>query len=155
MNQLHFQPIDVLPQEGAASRIGPRAPGVSAGETHVYFDACESRKEARVVQPLSWDEGRALDVSLSIPDVRPGRRVAVSVGVYEAREGGGEEPRGFRAFLLPAREGDGPGAADAPALRFILPEENSLSEAGRPRHFVLRVYAHYADGPEPEKTPSV
>ena len=84
-----------------------------------------------------------LDVAMTLQNVCPGRRVFVGLSAHEVVEGGEEELRGFRALTLPAHHDGAAHAVDAPPIRFILPEEGS--HPGRPRHFVLRAYAHYAD----------
>ena len=122
MNDLHFQPV---------------------GETHLYFEPCESIKSVRITETLPDSEGRMLDVAMTLQNVCPGRRVFVGLSAHEVVEGGAEELRGFRALTLPAHHDGAAHAVDAPPIRFILPEEGS--HPGRPRHFVLRAYAHYAD----------
>ena len=146
MNELHFQPIGAALGEGAAIRIGRCTEETPAGETHIYFEPCESVKSVRVSQSLPDSEGRMLDVTLTVQNVCPGRRVFIGLSAHEVMEGGAEELRGFRALSLPAHHDGSAHAVDAPPIRFILPEEENVdSRAGRPRHFVLRAYAHYAD----------
>ena len=138
MNDLHFQPVGAGMGEGAAIRIGH-----CTGETHLYFEPCESIKSVRITETLPDSEGRMLDVAMTLQNVCPGRRVFVGLSAHEVVEGGEEELRGFRALTLPAHHDGAAHAVDAPPIRFILPEEGS--HPGRPRHFVLRAYAHYAD----------
>ena len=104
---------------------------------------CESIKSVRITETLPDSEGRMLDVAMTLQNVCPGRRVFVGLSAHEVVEGGEEELRGFRALTLPAHHDGAAHAVDAPPIRFILPEEGS--RPGRPRHFVLRAYAHYAD----------
>ena len=143
MNDLHFQPVGAGMGEGAAVRIGHCAEETPAGETHLYFEPCESIKSVRITETLPDSEGRMLDVTMTLQNVCPGRRVFIGLSAHEVMEGGAEELRGFRALTLPAHHDGAAHAVDAPPIRFILPEEGSYP--GRPRHFVLRAYAHYAD----------
>lgn len=124
-------------------RIGHCTEETPAGETHLYFEPCESIKSVRITETLPDSEGRMLDVAMTLQNVCPGRRVFVGLSAHEVVEGGAEELRGFRALTLPAHHDGAAHAVDAPPIRFILPEEGS--RPGRPRHFVLRAYAHYAD----------
>lgn len=143
MNDLHFQPVGAGMGEGAAIRIGHCTEETPAGETHLYFEPCESIKSVRITETLPDSEGRMLDVTMTLQNVCPGRRVFVGLSAHEVVEGGAEELRGFRALTLPAHHDGAAHAVDAPPIRFILPEEGS--RPGRPRHFVLRAYSHYAD----------
>ena len=145
MNELHFRPTGAVVGEGAAIRLDCHTPETPSGETHLYFEPCDSVKEVHVTQELSEDGGRVLDVTMTLQNVCPGRRVAVGMSLHEVREDGAEEARGFRALTLPAHRNAAACAVDAPAVRFILPEDVSLGGTGRSRHFVLRAYAHYTD----------
>ena len=116
MNELHFQPVGAALGEGAAIRIGRCTEETPAGETHIYFEPCESIKSVRVSQSLPDSEGRMLDVTLTVQNVCPGRRVFIGLSAHEVMEGGAEELRGFRALSLPAHHDGSAHAVDAPSV---------------------------------------
>ena len=71
MNDLHFQPVGAGMGEGAAVRIGHCTEETPAGETHLYFEPCESIKSVRITETLPDSEGRMLDVTMTLQNVCP------------------------------------------------------------------------------------
>lgn len=72
--------------------------------------------------------GRIVELSLTVKDVCPGRRVALAIILTEVDDNGEEYPRGMKAFTLPAH--DGPGCRDVrvECVHFVLPEDLDVSE---------------------------
>ncbi|MFQ8831818.1 MAG: hypothetical protein ACLR7U_02260 [Ruthenibacterium lactatiformans] len=94
-------------------------------------------------------QGRILDLTMCLKNVCPGKRVAVGIALSELDPRGNEYPRGMKTFTVPAHHHSY--CADIPveAMRFILPEDISVSgtsdSCGNRRHFTARVVAHYID----------
>lgn len=134
--------------EGAAVRLNSHIAQSGEDETHVYFTPCDDAK-AVVLPPQSVEGmGRTLDISMTLRDVYPNRRVAVGIAIYEVDDEGGEHPRGFRAVTLPAQHSRCPAELAMPTIRFVLPEDIRILPTDTcevRRHFVLRTSSHYID----------
>ena len=128
----------------AAAARSNRECDCKEGEMHIWFDACEGSKEVAIASDCHNEDsiGRVLDVNVTLCDMCPGRRCAVGVELMEMDEAGTEYPRGFRAFTVPAHGGTQNRDVALPAIRFILPEDNSTSSQGCRRHVVARVTNH-------------
>lgn len=95
-------------------------------------------------------QGRILQVSATVKNVCPGKRVALAVVLTEVDAYGEEHPRGLKAFTIPAH--DSPACRDVrvQCIKFVLPEDLSVSE-GVPRRlctsrdFRARLISHYID----------
>ena len=72
--------------------------------------------------------GGIVELSLTVKDVCPGRRVAVAVILTEVDENGEEYSRGMKAFTLPTH--DGPACRDVrvECIHFVLPEDLDVSQ---------------------------
>lgn len=92
--------------------------------------------------------GRLLNLSFTVKNVCPYKRVAVAVIVHELDSKNREHPRGLKTFVISHRE---KGCRDIKVncLHFVLPE--SLDEEHSPhsicekRRFVVRTISHYID----------
>ncbi|MDD3334279.1 MAG: hypothetical protein PHI98_02070 [Eubacteriales bacterium] len=148
MTPIELKPMGATLNEGAAVRIGRTADGAD-GETHVYFDPCEETKAVAISGISAEGTGRILDVSMTLKDVCPAKRVAVGVTVHEVDQAGNEYPRGFRAVTVPAHNHSGCCDVAVSSTRFILPEDIRVGSHGGvcdgSRHFVLRTTSHYID----------
>lgn len=113
-------------------------------ETHVIYESCDGAKEICVTSRCQEDEalGRVLDVSTTLLNVCPGRRSALGIALTEVDENGDEYARGFRAVTVPAHNGRCNQDVQVDAVRFILPEDQSLQAR---RHFIVRTQHHYMD----------
>lgn len=116
---------------------------------HVYFDSCEDAKAVDMGEKYLDGGGRMLDVTMTLKNVCPSRRIAVGVALTEMDEVGAEHPRGFKAMTVPAHYQSSCCDVAMPAMRFILPEDLRLDGNGSicqgSRHFVVRATAHYVD----------
>lgn len=134
--------------EGAALRQSDSASLASTGETHVYFETCEECKTVNLADCTVDGSGRELNVTMTLRNVCPGKRIAVGVTVTEMDSAGNEHPRGFRAITLPARGGSAPCDVTMPVTRFVLPEDSRADGScgcGGRRHFVIRTNSQYLD----------
>ncbi len=115
----------------------------------IYFEKCEDHKVCHIGDTVMEGQGRILDLTMCLKNVCPGKRVAVGIALSELDPRGNEYPRGMKTFTVPAHHHSY--CADIPveAMRFILPEDISVSGTsdsyGNRRHFTARVVAHYID----------
>lgn len=134
--------------ESAPAQQGERAQA-TCGDGHVYFDSCETTR-VEVLPNMQLDEdGRVLEVTMTLLSICPNRRVAVGIMLTEVDSAGNEHPRGFKAFVVDAHQGACCADIAVQRTRFILPESLRVDGCvgicqGR-RHFIVRAEAHYID----------
>lgn len=149
MATIELNQLNAVLNEGAAVRLNGSASQTTNGETHVYFEPCEESKT--IAMPDSYVEGtgRTLEVTMTLRNVCPGKRVAVGIGVSEVDNAGNEYSRGFRALTVPAHSNNACCDIEMPVTRFILPEDLRVDcgtgLCGGRRHFVIRTTNHYVD----------
>ncbi|MCB6364656.1 hypothetical protein LI291_00410 [Intestinibacillus massiliensis] len=137
-------------RQGAASTSVTMA-SCRATPADVFFDYCEDIKCANIGDAIIESQGRILDVTATLRNVCPGKRVAVGITLMEVDPNGTSHPRGIKTLLVPAQGGMACVDVQLPSARFILPEEDSAtiphsnSTCSNQRHFTVRVDAHYAD----------
>lgn len=115
----------------------------------VSMEGCEDEVEIDAGEVLLDALGRIVKLDVTIPDVCPGRRVALAVIVTEVDSRGDEHRRGLKTLVIPAH--DAPSCRDVTVrcIRFVLPE--ALDVSGSPdrmcdaRHFKVRFIANYID----------
>lgn len=89
-------------------------------------------------------QGCVVSFSLCLKHVLPDRRLAVAVALAELDDQDQEFPRGLRTYTVPPLTGREGGDVLLRSIRFILPQDLSLSQSGE-RRFTARVDAHYVD----------
>lgn len=137
----HSEPIDSpFPDEGAALRIGPFAPGEAEDEYHVYFHPGETARTLFVSRTMEPEPLR-LTVRLILCGAAPGRDVLAALRLLEVSEDREEIPRGFRLVLIPGGDDPEPLSLEAPPVQFLLCPERELAT----RHFIIRVNVKYAE----------
>lgn len=115
----------------------------------IYYGRCEDTKDCEFGEMSLDGQGRILDVSLTLRNVCPGKRVAVGIVLTEVDENNREYPRGQKIVSVPAH--NSPTCRDIPVsnMRFVMPEDISVSGSDdmccNCRHFIARVAAHYID----------
>ena len=94
--------------------------------------------------------GRIVQLSVTVKNVCPGKRVALAVILTETGEDGLDYQRGMKAFTLPAHSAPGCRDVTVECIKFVLPED--LDESGGtpdslcgPRNLKARFIAHYID----------
>ena len=94
-------------------------------------------------------KGRIAEVSLTLLNVCPGKRVAVAVFLSELDEEGLEYPRGRKIFTLPALTGTECQNVQINCIKFVLPEDLDLGGAPdtlcSARTFRARAFANIID----------
>ena len=115
----------------------------------VTIEGCEDEIAIDAGEVLLESLGRVLKLDVTIPNVCPGRRVALAVILTEVDDEDNEFRRGMKTLVIPAH--DAPSCRDVVVrcIRFVLPEE--LDVSGSPdrlcdeRNFKVRFIANYID----------
>lgn len=71
-------------------------------------------------------QGRIIQLEVTVKDVCPNRRVALGVILEEVGPDGKTEPRGFKAYTIPAHTQPGCRDVQVQCIRFVVPEDVSL-----------------------------
>lgn len=71
-------------------------------------------------------QGRIIQLEVTVKDVCPNRRVALGVMLEELGPDGKIEPRGFKAYTIPAHTQPGCRDIQVQCIRFVVPEDVSL-----------------------------
>lgn len=92
-------------------------------------------------------QGRMIEVNVTVKDVCPGKRVALAAILTEVDRDGLEHQRGMKTVTLPAHRFPECRDVQVKCIRFVVPEDLSLSEGAfcAPRKFKARFLANYID----------
>ena len=124
-------------------------PPVAQVQNDIYYDTCEDAKSCDMGDTVLEDQGRILDLSLTLKNVCPGKRVALGVALTEVDSCQNEYPRGIKTMTIPAHSNICCTDIPVTGMRFIMPEDISVSGSTSmctsQRHFIVRVDAHYID----------
>ena len=116
---------------------------------NVTMEGCEDEIEIDAGDVLLESLGRILKLDVTIPNVCPGRRVALAVILTEVDDEDNEFRRGFKTLVIPAHDGNSCRDVTVRCIRFVLPE--ALDVSGDPqrlcdeRNFRVRFIANYID----------
>ena len=116
---------------------------------NVTLEGCEEEIEIDAGDVLLESLGRILKLDVTIPNVCPGRRVALAVILTEVDDEDNEFRRGLKTLVIPAHDGDSCRDVTVRCIRFVLPE--ALDVSGDPdrlcdeRNFRVRFIANYID----------
>lgn len=116
---------------------------------NMTMEGCADEIEIDAGEVLLESLGRILKLDVTIPNVCPGRRVALAVILTEVDDEDNEFRRGMKTLVIPAHNSDGCRDVTVRCIRFVLPEE--LDVSGDPerlcdeRHFRARFIANYID----------
>lgn len=123
----------------------PRPPKTN----EIFYKDCEEVKTCHLNDVVLTDQGRILNLSLTIRNVCRGKRVALAVALYEVGSCGKEYSRGTKVMTIPAHYKSCCKDIDVPCMRFVFPEDISVGSGNSmctaTRHFIARVDAHYID----------
>lgn len=115
----------------------------------VVMEGCEDEITFDAGQVLLETLGRILRLDVTVPNVCPGRRVALAVILTELDEEDNEFRRGMKTLVIPAHEQDGCRDITVRCIRFVLPESLDVSgDVARlcdARRFRVRLIANYID----------
>lgn len=92
-------------------------------------------------------QGRIIQLEVTVKDVCPNRRVALGVMLEEVGPDGKTEPRGFKAYTIPAHTQPGCRDVQVQCIRFVVPEDVSLGGKSLcdPRRFQVQLIAQEMD----------
>lgn len=118
-------------------------------QNDIYYDTCEDAKSCDMGNAYMENQGRILDLTLTLKCVCPGKRVALGVALSEVDACNQEYSRGLKTMTIPAHNNSCCMDIPVSSMRFILPEDISVSGSrdmcASQRHFIARVDAHYID----------
>ncbi|MBQ7778347.1 MAG: VWA domain-containing protein [Oscillibacter sp.] len=113
------------------------------------IDGCEDALEFDAGSLGLESLGRIVQLSVTLQDVCPNRRVALAAILTEVDEAGVEYQRGMKTVLIPAHTRDTCQDVSVRCMKFVLPESLSVSgEEGTicsARNFRARFIANYVD----------
>lgn len=89
-------------------------------------------------------DGKIVSIDVTLKNVCPGRRVALAAMLSELDCTGAEQRRGMRSMTVPAHSNETPTDIAVRGIRFVLPDDISLS-SGTTRRLRLRFINHYID----------
>lgn len=116
---------------------------------NIRIDGCQDIVEYDLGDVSLESLGRILELSLTIKNVCPNRRVALAVILTETDQSCTEHSRGMKVFTIPAHQFPGCRDITVKCIRFVLPED--ITESGNPhslcnqRCFKARVISNYID----------
>lgn len=116
----------------------------------VTVGGCQDSMVMDLGNTLLESPGRIVQLSVTVRNVCPGKRVALAVILTEVDPSGGEYPRGMKTLTLPAHSA--PTCRDilVRCIKFVLPEDLNVS-GGEPtamcgvRNLRVRLIAHNID----------
>lgn len=91
-------------------------------------------------------QGSIVQLSVTLRDVCPGKRVALAVALSET-VCGKQEPRGLKTFVVPAHQNPDCQDITVQCIKFILPDALNDHTCGLccPRNIQVQCFAHYID----------
>ena len=93
--------------------------------------------------------GRIVQLSVTLKQVCPNKRVALGVLLYELDSTGKEYKRGMKTMLIPAQTGPSCKDVSVRCIKFVLPEEldvvGDATSLCNPREFRAKFLANYVD----------
>lgn len=114
----------------------------------ISIGSCADAASCSVVDVQPASQGRMMEIGVRVRRVCPGKRVALGVLLYELDETDAEYVRGMKAMTLPAHHESCCRDVIVEGVRFVLPEDVSMSSDGGScgeRRFRVHVQAHYMD----------
>lgn len=127
----------------------PTPPGTCPCPDPVDFSAsrCDSLVTEDAGDVYLDAQGQIIELSVTLKNVCPGRRVALAAVLTELAQDGTEYPRGMQTLTVPAHTGTTCQDVSVPCIRFVAPGDADVSAAAGcgQRRFRARFLAHYMD----------
>ncbi len=115
----------------------------------IKIDGCEDSVEIDAGELEMESLGRILQLSVTLKNVCPHKRVALAAIVTEVSDDGTEYKRGMKIMTIPAHTGDSCRDVTVRCIKFVLPEDIDVSGTDkgicRKRCFKARFIANYID----------
>lgn len=124
-------------------------PEVCPEPVDIKIDGCEDSVEIDAGELGMESLGRILQLSVTLKNVCPHKRVALAAIVTEVSDNGTEYKRGMKIMTIPAHTGDSCRDVTVRCIKFVLPEDIDISGTDkgicRKRCLKARFIAHYID----------
>ena len=113
----------------------------------ISMGSCSDTVSCSMVEIQPEAQGRMVEIGVRVRKVCPGKRVALGLLLHELDENDAEHVRGMKAMTLPAHHEASCRDIVVEGVRFVLPEDVSLSNTGScgERRFRVRTHVHYMD----------
>ena len=144
-------PDPVVEVEGGSPQPDP-----DCNPIELCMPSCEDRVSCDLGDIMLQDQGRLLQLRMTLKNVCPGRRVAVGLILTEVSCTGEEKQRGFKAITVPAHFEEGCMDVEVGPVTFVLPEdpddEGCEQGACKSRRMKVCVMAHTIDWVDGQST---
>lgn len=124
-------------------------PEICPEPVDIKIDGCEDSVEIDAGELGMESLGRILQLSVTLKNVCPHKRVALAAIVTEVSDNGTEYKRGMKIMTIPAHTGDSCRDVTVRCIKFVLPEDIDISGTDkgicRKRCLKARFIAHYID----------
>ena len=110
----------------------------------IYFEACDNIKSCNLGSRFVDDQGKILDLSLTLRDVCPLKRTAVAIALYEIGSCHSKQLIALKVKTIPASGATERQDICVDNIRFVIPDDTDTSTDGR-RRFSVEVSANYID----------
>lgn len=110
---------------------------------NIVFNSCQEYLEYDLGNYTLSDLGRILELSLTIKNVCPNKKVAVAITLNEVDNQGVETKRGMKVICVQAHNSNVCEDVRLTNIKFVLPEEDG--QLCRIRRFLVRVILNYID----------
>lgn len=124
-------------------------PEICPEPVDIKIDGCEDSVEIDAGELGLESMGRILQLSVTLKNVCPHKRVALAAIVTEVADNGEEYKRGLKTMTIPAHTGDSCRDVTVRCIKFVLPEDLNVSKKDKgmceKRCFKVRFIAHYID----------
>lgn len=117
---------------------------IDCHERRITFSSCVDMKSCNIGGTEVDGTGKILELSLTLEDVCPRKRVAVAVMLKELDSRGREYTRGLKVLTVPASGAERPRDIKVDNIWFVIPDSTSVA-SGNERTFVVRYQANYID----------
>ena len=124
-------------------------PEICPEPVDLTVDGCEDTVEFDAGDLGMESLGCIVQLSVTLQNVCPNRRVALAAILTEVDDQGNEYPRGMKTVLIPAHTRDICRNVAVRCIKFVLPESLNVSGTALPcssRNFRARFIANYVDG---------
>lgn len=110
----------------------------------IYFEGCDNIKNCNLGSRFVDEQGKILDLSLTLKDVCPLKRTAVAIALYEIGSCHSKQLIALKVKTIPASGGTERQDVCLEDIRFVIPDDIDTSTDGR-RRFSVEVSANYID----------
>lgn len=110
----------------------------------IYFEGCDNIKSCDLGSKFVDEQGKILDLALTLRDVCPLKRTAVAIALYEIGSCHSKKLISLKVKTIPASGGTERKDICVDNIRFVIPDDIDTSTNDR-RRFFVEVSANYID----------